>query len=849
MAREQFKTPLSLEYFDETGLSSRIGGSKGYWHLIVAKEMLDNSLDSAEQIKGTSPEIEVVVDAEGTLSVRDNGDGVPSDVVTGTLEFSEKWSNKDGYVLPSRGRWGHGLKFMFCVPLVYGAKENRVDVYSHGLKHEIHMEMNINGTPKIFDPIIENSPVAKNGSFFELHEFLKPCIQTGKKQSFFAKLMNLIRLYAACNPHAKFSGEIFGEPFLFDRTGPCKKWDVSKLVIEWYGDDEFKKLLEYLHRNQGNLSLNKFISTFTGFTDTGMQKSLCEEIGLQSQDGIEGLLKDSFKMESLLEEMKGLREGKEVKPQRLGFLDEGHVINNWGVPGAKIKHKKGFGSHHGLPFTMDVFFMVHEAASYRGPSILLNYSPLVNGSLVFWEDYIEGCLFDRKEKFELLIHICTPSNIFLSSGKNTLYLDGDMKETLTKLIRLAASEWTASKQRSLKGENPKPKEKPLSPKKKQTIKSVAFDVMEWAYMDVSGNNTLPAKARQIMYKARKRIIEITGNPKPWSKDSTFTQGYLPEFVETFPELTKDWQVVYDNRGHLLEPWGDPIEVGTLSMDEYIDGFAAPSISSGGDLLPPSVSPAHISLHGHEAQYQFVLYIEKEGFFPLFDAVKLRQRYDIAIISNKGYAVTSAKKFFEKISPNGVTILVVHDFDSDGLNICHAIENDSKRYTYGVKPRVIDIGFRLEDILHLDGEERVYSKKKFKKDPRIAMMKRGVTEDEANYLVRGKKDGAWYGRRVELNEMGSREFIDFLERKFEEHGVKKIVPDSVVLSSAYKAIARAKRKQAHLESIIKSMMPDIMAKISQFDDMEVAVPADLHRIVSDKIDGQPINWVSALKDIG
>lgn len=847
MAREQFKTPLSLEYFDETGLSSRIGGSKGSWHLIVAKEMLDNALDSAEQIKGIDPEIEVFVDDDGTLSVRDNGEGVPSDVVTGTLEFSEKWSNKDGYVLPSRGRWGHGLKFMFCVPLVYGAKENHVDVYSHGLKHEIHMEMNINGTPKIFEPIIEDSPVAKNGSFFQLHEFLKPCIQTGKKQSFFAKLMKLIRLYAACNPHAKFSGKIFGESFLFDRTGPCRKWDVSKLVVEWYGDDEFKKLLEYLHRNQGNLSLNKFIGTFTGFTDTGIQKSLCEEIGLQSQEGIEALLGDCSKRESLLEEMKTLREGKEVKPQRIGFLNEVHVIENWGVPGAKIKHKKGFGNRHDLPFTMDVFFMEHEAASYRGPSILLNHSPLVNGSLFFWEDFVEGCLFDRKEKFELLIHICTPSNIFLSSGKNTLYLDGDMKETLTKLIRLASSEWTASKQKSLKGEN-SDQGKPISPKKKQSIKAVAFSVMEWAFMDVSEKNTLPAKARQIMYKARKRIIEITGNPRPWAEDSTFTQGYLPEFMEKFPELTKDWQVVYDNRGHLLEPWGDSIEVGTLSMDQYIDGFAAPSISPGGDLLPPSVSPAYISLHGHDAQYQFILYIEKEGFFPLFDAVKLRQRYDIAIISNKGYAGTSAKKLFEKASPSGVTILVVHDFDKDGLNICHTIENNTKRYTYGVKPSVIDIGFRLEDIRHLDGEEVSYSKKKFKKDPRIAMMKNGVSEDEANYLVRGKKDGAWYGRRVELNEMGSREFIDFLERKFEECGVRKIVPDEDVLSAAYKAIARNKRKQAYLETIIKSMMPDIKTKISQFDDMDVAVPSNLHEIVSDRIDGQPVNWVSALKDI-
>ena len=43
---------------------------------------------------------------------------------------------------------------------------------------------------------------------------------------------------------------------------------------------------------------------------------------------------------------------------------------------------------------------------------------------------------------------------------------------------------------------------------------------------------------------------------------------------------------------------------------------------------------------------------------------------------------------------------------------------------------------------------------------------------------------WEGRRVELNAMGSQQFIDFLERKFQQHGVKKVVPDQKSLENAY-----------------------------------------------------------------
>jgi hypothetical protein len=46
------------------------------------------------------------------------------------------------------------------------------------------------------------------------------------------------------------------------------------------------------------------------------------------------------------------------------------------------------------------------------------------------------------------------------------------------------------------------------------------------------------------------------------------------------------------------------------------------------------------------------------------------------------------------------------------------------------------------------------------------------------------------RRVELNAMTSPQFISFVERKLNEHGVKKIVPEDNDLADAYRMFVRS-----------------------------------------------------------
>src|SRR6266568_444659 len=103
-------------------------------------------------------------------------------------------------------------------------------------------------------------------------------------------------------------------------------------------------------------------------------------------------------------------------------------------------------------------------------------------------------------------------------------------------------------------------------RRRETIRDVAWEIMEAAYLKASANGTLPATARQIMYAARPQIQERTGRQLD---DQYFTQTLLPNYVE---ERGVEWDVVYDDRGHFREPHTEhEIGLGTLKVREYLRG--------------------------------------------------------------------------------------------------------------------------------------------------------------------------------------------------------------------------------------------------------------------------------------
>ena len=118
------------------------------------------------------------------------------------------------------------------------------------------------------------------------------------------------------------------------------------------------------------------------------------------------------------------------------------------------------------------------------------------------------------------------------------------------------------------------------------------------------------------------------------------------------------------------------------------------------------------------------------------------------------------------------MFILHHLDVAGFSIFGTLASSGRRYTYQNEVPLIDIGLRLTDAVAMDLQaERVTVSEWY---ARAATLRRhGATDQEINFL-------RW--ERVELNAMTSGQFIDFIEAKFAEHGVEKVLPDAAVIGA-------------------------------------------------------------------
>jgi hypothetical protein len=360
-----------------------------------------------------------------------------------------------------------------------------------------------------------------------------------------------------------------------------------------------------------------------------------------------------------------------------------------------------------------------------------------------------------------------------------------------------------------------------------TIKDAAYRVMKEAYSKASGGGRYPANARQIMYAARPMIQQATGRTLD---DVYFTQVLLPEYVREHPDLTGSWDVVYDARGHLLEPHtGKLIGLGTLEVRKYLsDAETEPDA----EIAMPKLETAFPTC-GPSNRYRSVLYIEKEGFLPLLEQAAFGERYDMAIMSSKGMGTTAARALIERLSDDA-TIYVLHDFDKAGFSILGTLTRDTRRYEFLKLMEVVDLGLRLADVeaQGLQSEMVHYGKT----DPEWNLRDNGANDQEIAFLRRAYANG-WRGQRVELNALTSDQFVNWLDSKLAEHGARKLIPDEEILQQAYRRAVAVARYQEAIDKVRK----EISAEAA-----ESPVPADLAKKIGRLLKRDPeLSWDQAI----
>jgi hypothetical protein len=287
--------------------------------------------------------------------------------------------------------------------------------------------------------------------------------------------------------------------------------------------------------------------------------------------------------------------------------------------------------------------------------------------------------------------------------------------------------------------------------------------MREAYMLASDDNALPANARQVMYAARPKILELTG--KTSLDDQYFCQTLLPDYMNEHPRECADWNVVWSDRGHFTEPHtGKVVGLGTLAVREYVDAYQPPEFHES------DISGAWIETIGPAGRYGGLLYVEKEGFDPLLEQAEIAAKYDIAIFSCKGMSVTAARELVDRTCARyKIPLFILHDFDISGFSIAKTLHSTTRRFEFGTRFKVHDMGLRLDDVRGLASED--------KNKRRATLRANGATPEEIAFLMDDGNPRAdrQHGKRVELNALTSRQFIGLIERKLTEAGVRKVIP--------------------------------------------------------------------------
>jgi hypothetical protein len=312
-----------------------------------------------------------------------------------------------------------------------------------------------------------------------------------------------------------------------------------------------------------------------------------------------------------------------------------------------------------------------------------------------------------------------------------------------------------------------------------------------------------------MYAARGEIQRLAGR---MLDDQYFTQHLLPDFMNEHPGATAAWDVVFDARGHFHEPHtGRIVPLGTIEVRQHLRQVAAHTLPELQMALPemavfPTCGPGH--------RYGAILFVEKEGFLPLFRAVRLAERYDLAIMSTKGLSVTASRLLVDRLcAAHEVPLLVLHDFDKSGFSILGTLRRDTRRYAFRNRIDVVDLGLRLEDVEDsgLETEEVVH-----RSDPAPNLRENGATAEEIAFLRT---------RRVELNAFASADFIAWIKRKLERQGVAKIVPDQSALALAYRRSVASRYVASRLQSSIGEAQRHAAAALVP-DDLATLVAAGL-----------------------
>jgi hypothetical protein len=806
LQRTTFKTSRAAQYVEARALQAMPGQPRYHFADVVVKELLDNALDACETAR-VDPEVSVDIsqeaeEQEATITVSDNGPGIPPETVRGAFDFNVFVSDKAAYRSPTRGAQGNALKTVFGIPYALGCLEPTV-VEANGLRQEIRVFKDHSGELRV-QPDETQTGSGPGGTRISVTLPLR-------RQFFHGR--DWAKAFALLNPHALVKIRDSGTSWYRSRQGESKTLilddsyhptrDPEKRFkylpsdptsAHWYSREDFRRLIysHISHARKGgqDILLRDFVRQFKGLSSTKKAKEVCAYfLEIKTLSDFEEV--DPSEIVFLLDRMKF--HSDPPSHTTLGSVGREHFEKRFTEFYGELErfgYKKVSGTlESGLPYTFE--FAVAETGGAIGDFFSgVNFSPTFDDPLEDQrfgkaggfdargiEAVLEACFahptedhLDDPEPITTAVaaHVNSPAPLFLDHGKTRLQgfdseqvrsdiaaamfsvLKPYLKEGKKRVKTQRATERAANK----KGE-PQP-----------SLKEAAFQVMEDAWRHVSGDGRLPVSARRQFYAVRHRIRAITD--KRFNPDrgyDYFAQKLLPEYQRQRIAEGKEplAGIYYDPRGKLYEAHtGTDMDLGTRDVEDYE--------------FPPYT-------------FNKLLYVERRGQLPLLQAAKIPERFDMALVTEAGFSTVAARTLLSGAGEK-YQIFCLHDADYPGYNILRTLREATERMPKH-SMEVFDIGLTVEQVIDMGKEPEEYERRSKLPKGLIPTLNEAEREWFIGEFVgkRGNKE-VRKSKRFELDDLTAPEMIEHIERRLEELGAEpKVIPPEDFLESEGKKLFR------------------------------------------------------------
>lgn len=439
LRRETFATSRAADFFDRRSLQAQTGQPSHRFGDVVVKELLDNALDAAETA-GVPPEVSLdVVEADGlaSITVTDNGPGIPAELVEGVLDFSVLVSDKAAYRSPTRGLQGNALKTVVGIPHALRCTQPVV-IEARGVRHGISASIDPAG-----ELVIDHRQTGSDRQAGTAVTVTVPTADypTGDYPSSVPDARRWGRRFALVNPHAAVSYLAQGPepdgPVSYKPTAPDawrKPLPTDPTSAHWYDGPALARLV-FAHigktRKGGrDVPLGEFVRSFTGLSSTAKAKAVCAL--LPTITHLSGFEADPDAVETLLYVMQAA--SRAPKPAAVGKVDDEHYrerFADW--YGVKRFWCKRLTTMDGsVPWVLEVavaeteypgelFYAVNYSPTFDDPLARL---PMAAGEL---RATGAASLLRQADAYPdgdnlraAAVHLISPAAQFLDKGKSTL---------------------------------------------------------------------------------------------------------------------------------------------------------------------------------------------------------------------------------------------------------------------------------------------------------------------------------------------------------------------------------------------------------------------------------------------